>query len=66
MLLEKDKFFRFSGARVAPADHKNPDSYKVRRAKVGGYRDYFDDHQLMEIDQLVENRLNRTFEYTDS
>ena len=62
--LEKERFFRFSGARVAPADHKNPDSYKVRRAKVGGYRDYFDDDQIATIDQLVETRLNPIFGYS--
>jgi hypothetical protein len=63
--LEERKVFWLSGARVAPGDRKNPDSYKVRRAKVGGYRDYFDDRQIAEIDGLVETRLDPFFGYTD-
>ena len=32
---------RASGQRVRPGDEGNPDSFKVRRGKIGGYRDYF-------------------------
>ena len=42
--LETKKAFR--GSRLIPGDKNNPDSFKVRRAKVGGYRDYFDDRQI--------------------
>lgn len=52
--LEEKRVFWGSGARVKPADAKNPDSFKVRRAKVGGYRDYFDDDQAASIDRLME------------
>ena len=45
--LETKKTFWLSGRRLVPGDQKNPDSYKVRRAKVGGYRDYFDDEQRL-------------------
>jgi hypothetical protein len=31
----------FSTDRLRPADPANPDSFKVRRGRVGGYRDYF-------------------------
>jgi len=61
--LEQERFFRFSGARVVPGDKKNPDSYKVRRAKVGGYRDYFEDAQLIEVDRLVDEGLDPVFGY---
>ena len=31
----------FASDRLRPADPANPDSFKVRRGKVGGFRDYF-------------------------
>ena len=44
-------------------DKANPDSFKVRRAKVGGYRDYFDDAQVAQLDALTEARLLPGFGY---
>ena len=44
--MERSKTFRMSGSRLLPRDRDNPDSFKVRRAKVGGYRDYFDNAQI--------------------
>ncbi|MET4129238.1 sulfotransferase domain-containing protein [Roseovarius sp. MBR-6] len=60
---ETDQSFRLSGGRMAPGDQDNPDSYKVRRAKVGGYRDYFDDAQIAAIDALVAERLDPVYGY---
>ncbi len=62
---EQSNYFWRSGSRVQARDVNNPDSYKVRRAKVGGYRDYFDDDQLAAIDALVERDLLPDFGYTD-
>ncbi len=64
--LEEKKLFRFSGNRLLPGDRGNPDSYKVRRAKVGGYRDYFDDAQVEAIDRYVEETLAGVFGYTEA
>jgi hypothetical protein len=61
--LEEKRVFWASGARVKPGDRKNPNSFKVRRAKVGGYRDYFDDPQVEAIDRLVAERLDPVFGY---
>ncbi len=61
--MEEKKFFRGSGARVRPGDRRNPQSFKVRRAKVGGYRDYFDDKELATIDSIVEDLLDPVFGY---
>jgi len=61
--LEKENYFWRSGSRVKAKDPSNPHSYKVRRAKVGGYRDYFDDKQVAEIDALVNERLSDVFGY---
>jgi hypothetical protein len=44
-------------------DKSNPNSYKVRKAKVGGYRDYFDDRQIQTLNQLVADRLDSIFGY---
>ncbi len=61
--LEQTRLFRLSGQRLVPGDRANPDSYKVRRAKVGGYRDYFDDDQLAAVDALVQARPGPLFGY---
>ena len=46
------------GIRLAPGDRSNPDTYKVRRGKVAGYRDNFTEDQLAQIDGLVLERLS--------
>lgn len=46
-----------TGLRLIPGEKGNPDSYKVRRAKVGGYRDYFTDEQVEAIDRMVDTGL---------
>ena len=61
--LERQDYFWRSGSRLTPKDRSNPDSYKVRRAKVGGYCDYFDDQQVAEMDELVRSTLNPIFDY---
>lgn len=49
--------------RLKPGASDNPDSYKVRRAKVGGYRDYFDDAQVETIERTVHETLDPMFGY---
>jgi hypothetical protein len=62
---EKSTFSLFStGWRLIPGDKKNPDSFKVRRAKVGGYKDYFTDEQVGEIDAMVDADLLPQIGYT--
>jgi hypothetical protein len=50
--------------RLRPKDTANPDSYKVRRGKVGGYRDYFDDAQVSQIERLIDGSLDPAFGYS--
>ena len=52
--MERTKFFSGSGARVKPGDKDNPQSFKVRKAKVGGYKDYFTEDQCRELETMVE------------
>jgi len=61
--METKKQFRLSGGRMVPRDKDNPDSYKVRRAKVGGYRDYFSDEEVAAIDARLAETLNPVFDY---
>jgi len=62
--MEEKKTFWLSGSRMVAKDRSNPNSYKVRKAKVGGYRDYFDDQQIAAMQQLVAERLDPVFGYT--
>ena len=58
----KGVFWR-SGSRMVPKDKNNPQSYKVRRGKVGGYRDYFEEAEQAQIDALVAEKLSNVFGY---
>ena len=64
--LESSNTSIFAGGRMKPGDRENADSYKVRRAKVGGYRDYFSDDEVARIDAYVEEHLLPDFGYTKS
>ena len=61
--METKRTFWLSGSRMVAKDKSNPNSYKVRKAKVGGYRDYFDDQQIQSLNQLVADRLDSIFGY---
>jgi len=63
--LESEAAFGAGDRRMVPGDSKNPESYKVRRAKVGGYRDYFTDDEVAELDRLVSEHLSAYFGYGD-
>ncbi|QIG52098.1 sulfotransferase domain-containing protein [Nordella sp. HKS 07] len=64
--MEKDTFFRGVGERMTPGDASNPDSYKVRRAKVGGYRDYFTPEEVARIDELIARSLSPVYGYGEA
>ena len=44
---------------------KDPETFKVRRGKVNGYRDYFSPEQAAEMEELMNSRLSPTFGYRD-
>jgi hypothetical protein len=60
--LESKGFFRQGGLTLR--NPNDPESFKVRRAKVGGYRDYFTAEQTTELERLVAERLSPAFGYT--
>ncbi len=61
--MEARRAFKSAGKRMTPGDKADSNSYKVRRAKVGGYRDYFDDDQVREIDAYIHANLGPLFGY---
>lgn len=56
-LKRKERQNFFHNSRLQARNVEDPDSYKVRRGKVGGYRDYFSEVELERIDRLVAERL---------
>lgn len=61
--LETKKVFWLSGSRMLAKDASNPNSFKVRRAKVGGWRDYFEPGQAAAVEREIEQRLMPGFGY---
>ena len=61
--LEESAAFGSDDRRIVPGEASNPDSFKVRRGKVGGYRDYLSAEQADALDQLVATRLSSAFGY---
>ncbi len=53
--LETRGTFSQGGMKLVNAD--DPSTYKVRRGKVGGYRDDFDEHQVAELEALVRDNI---------
>lgn len=61
--MESSNTFRLSGGRMKPGDKDNPDSYKVRKGEVGGYRQYFSIEQTYLIDEQIDRRLSTVYGY---
>jgi Sulfotransferase domain len=59
--LERRKFFQ--SGRMQPGDPGDPDSYKVRRGKVGGYREDFTPEQIAWMDKLTAEHLSPALGY---
>ncbi len=52
-----------ANSRMAAGDPGVPESFKARRAKVGGYRDDFEPDQVAEIDRITQELLDPVFGY---
>ena len=63
---EQENYFWRSGSRVQAKDVNDPNTYKVRKAKVVGFRDYFDDDQVAELEAMLDSRLMPVFGYTST
>ena len=51
----------FKSGRLTAADKEDKDSFKVRRGKVGGYRDYFDEQQQQVLNEVSAKMLSSLF-----
>jgi hypothetical protein len=54
---------RFKTTRLRAANPNDPDSFKVRRAKVEGFRDYFSESELRELAAIIDRELDPAFGY---
>ncbi len=61
--LEEKNVFWLAGGRMKPGKKGDPNTYKVRRAKVGGYKDYFSEDEVAKIDDLVADTLSKAYGY---
>ena len=53
----------YVGQRLKPGNAANPDSFKVRRGKVGGWRDYLTEAEIAEVEAKVAARPGPLFGY---
>ncbi|MEE9424566.1 MAG: sulfotransferase domain-containing protein [Methylococcales bacterium] len=61
--LESSGKFLLSGGRMLPGDRNNPDSFKVRKGKVGGFREHFSTEQIEQIDTMINQQLSPVYGY---
>jgi len=52
-----------TGGRMKAKDPTNPESFKTRRGKVGGFRDYFSDTEAEAILDYIDTHLDPVFGY---
>ena len=62
-LKKKEKENFFGNKRLSPRDAANPSSFKVRRGKVSGFKDYFDGDQIKFLDRMIREELDPIFGY---
>jgi hypothetical protein len=62
--METSGKYRLSGGRMVPKDQNNPDSFKVRKGEVGGFRQYFDIEQTYQIDETIDEQLAPVYGYS--
>ena len=53
----------YKGQRLRPGNASNPESFKVRRGKVGGWRDYLNEAECAAVEAMIEARPGRLFGY---
>lgn len=52
-----------TNTKVAPRSKNNPDSFKTRKGKVGGFKDYLNEEQIAQINQMMKS-LNPIYGYS--
>ena len=63
--METENAKKLGGQRsMKPGNADDPSSFKVRRGKVGGWRDYVTDEQADALDRMVRDTLNPVYGYS--
>jgi hypothetical protein len=62
-LRDKEKQGSLQSHRLGARQEGNPDSLKVRRGKVGGYRDYFNGEEVARMEAFVRDNLAPIYRY---
>jgi hypothetical protein len=65
-LKEKERENFFATSKLQARDTANPDSFKVRRGKVGGYVDYLTPEQTAWVEATIARDLNPVFGYSSA
>jgi hypothetical protein len=63
-LKDMERSNHFGSRRLSARDPSNPDSFKVRRGKVGGFRDYFTPAEIALMERMVRTQLVPLFGYS--
>jgi hypothetical protein len=53
----------FGNPRLLPPEDGNPDGFKTRRGKIGGYTDYLDDEDIAYLDGCIDRTLDELFSF---
>ena len=48
--------------RLKPKNKNDPESYKIRRGKIGGYKDYLPQQEIQDLNEKLK-KLNPVFDY---
>ena len=64
-LKEKEASDFFNNSRLQARDAGNPDSFKVRRGKSGGFRDYLTPEQISWVESQTAAKLDKRFGYDE-
>jgi hypothetical protein len=50
-------------SKLKPGDKNDPESYKTRRGKVGGYIDYLSSEEIEYLNQKMKTSLSDIYNY---
>ncbi|MFP3855447.1 MAG: sulfotransferase domain-containing protein [Anaerolineales bacterium] len=65
-LQKKERENFFGSRRLQARDLDNPESFKIRRGKIGGYRNELNEKQIAWVEQQVNEKLDAVFGYSSN
>ena len=63
-LRDAERTNSFNSYRLRPGNPGDPESFKVRRAKIFGYLDYFDAEEVNELERIVTEKLDPSLDFS--